>query len=140
MDIKSFFIDYDVLFEVLVMIVIFAFFVERALSVVYESRWFIGLYDGKEEKKGIKEVIAIIVSIAVCIYWKVDAFSVISSSHANMTIPGYILTGMVVAGGSKGSIKLFRDIMGFKSTAEEERKKVQKARNEKEIKKITGKK
>ena len=37
-----------------------------------------------------------------------------------MTLFGEILTGAVIAGGSKASIKLFREVMGFKSTAQEE--------------------
>ena len=32
-------LDYEKLFEVLITIVIFSFFVERALSVVFEMRW-----------------------------------------------------------------------------------------------------
>jgi hypothetical protein len=42
------------------------------------------------------------------------------------TIPGAILTGAVIAGGSKGSMKLFRDIMGLRSLAEDERLKKRK--------------
>ena len=42
-------------------------------------------------------------------------------SHGEMQISGYILTGAVVAGGSKASIKLFKDVMGFMSSAEKER-------------------
>lgn len=110
MDIKLFYLDYGMLFEILVLIVFFSFFVERALSVIFESRWFIKIYDANENRKGIKEFLAVVLSIAVCIYWKLDAFSVISSTHATMTIPRYVLTGMVVAGGSKASIKLFRDV------------------------------
>ncbi len=37
-----------------------------------------------------------------------------------MTLFGEIISGAVIAGGSKASIKLFREVMGFKSTAQEE--------------------
>ena len=40
MDPNLFYLNYERLFEVLVTIVIFSFFIERALSVVFESRWF----------------------------------------------------------------------------------------------------
>ena len=103
------------------MIVVFSFFIERALAVIFESRWFIKMYDANEKRKGLKEVVALIVSIAVCIYWQLDAFSIIMVSHSEMQIAGYILTGAVVAGGSKASIGLFKGLMGFMSHAEKER-------------------
>ena len=121
MDPNLFYLNYERLFEVLITIVIFSFFVERALSVLFESRAFIKMYDSSNKRKGLKEVIAVVVSIAVCIYWKLDAMSVIMVSHEEMTMAGYILTGAIVAGGSKASIKLFRDMMGFMSSAEKER-------------------
>ncbi len=121
MDSNYFFLDIERLFEVLVMVVVFSFFIERALAVIFESRWFIKMYDADEKRKGLKELIALIVSIAVCIFWKLDVFSIIMVSHTEMQIPGYILTGAVIAGGSKASIKLFKDVMGFMSHAEKER-------------------
>ena len=121
MDPNYVFLDIERLFEVLLMIVVFSFFIERALAVIFESRWFIKMYDANEKRKGLKELIALIVSIAVCIFWKLDAFSIIMVSHSEMQISGYILTGAVVAGGSKASIGLFRGMMGFMSHAEEER-------------------
>ena len=131
MDPNLFFLDIEKLFEVLLMIVVFSFFIERALSVIFESRWFIKMYDADEKRKGLKEIVALIVSIAVCIFWKLDAFSIIMVSHSEMQISGYILTGAVVAGGSKASIGLFRGLMGFMSHAEEEREDRRKKNNKK---------
>jgi hypothetical protein len=121
MDPNLFFLDYERLFEVLSTIVVFSFFVERALSVVFESRWFIKAYEDKPKRKGLKELIALAVSIALCAFWEFDALSIIVVSKSTMQIPGYILTGAVIAGGSKGSVKLFKDVMGFMSNAEKER-------------------
>jgi len=39
---------------------------------------------------------------------------------ATTTAPGIVLTGAIIAGGSKGAVKLFRDVMGFKTSAEVE--------------------
>jgi len=114
-------IDFEMLFEVLITLVVFSAFIERALALVFESRWFIAAYEANPKRKGIKELVAVVVSIAVCIFWKFDAFSVIILAHDKMTVPGFILTGMVVAGGAKASIKLFKDVMGFMSSAEKER-------------------
>ena len=121
MDPNLFHLDYERLFEVLITIVVFSFLIERILSVVFETQWFITIYDKDVKRKGLKEVITLILSIAVCIFWQLDAFSIILVSHSEMQIPGYILTGAIVAGGSKGSLKLFRDVMGFMSNAEKQR-------------------
>ena len=127
MDPNQFFLDYDRLFEVLITIVVFSFFVERALSVLFESKWFIERYS--EKNKILKEIIALFVSISVCWSWKLDAISIIVVSHSEMQIPGFILTGAIVAGGSKGSIKLFKDIMGFMSNAEKARLAAKKCKD-----------
>jgi hypothetical protein len=38
-----------------------------------------------------------------------------------MTWYGMIITGAIIAGGTKGSIKLFNDVLGFGSSAEKAR-------------------
>ena len=135
MDPNLFHVDYERLFEVLVTIVVLSFFIERALAVVFETRWFITIYEkpnengNKKKRKGLKELIALVVSIAVCFFWKFDAFTIIVVARDKMQIPGYILTGLIIAGGSKASIKLFRDILGFMSSAEKERISVEQANN-----------
>jgi uncharacterized membrane protein len=121
MDPNLFHIDYERLVEVLTTIVILSFFIERALSVVFESRWFIGMYEANPKRKGLKELIALAVSVAVCVFWQFDAISILIVAHETMRIPGYILTGAIVAGGSKASIKFFKDVLGFMSNAEKER-------------------
>jgi hypothetical protein len=121
MDPNLFHLDYERLFEVLTTIVILSFFVERALSVVFESRWFIGMYEANPKRKGLKELIALAVSIAVCVFWQFDALSIIIVSHETMRIPGYILTGAIIAGGSKASVRFFKEVLGFMSNAEKQR-------------------
>lgn len=78
--------------------------------------FFINRFQGKS----LKEVIAFGVSAAVCWYWDFDALSMILLKDS-VTLYGAIITGGVVAGGSKASVKLFRDILQFKSTAEARR-------------------
>lgn len=125
MDPNLFHIDYERLFEVLVTIVVFSFLIERALAVIFESRLFIKIYEGTEgknnKKKGLKEIIAAIVSITVCFYWEFDAFTILVVASNKMQIPGMFLTGLIIAGGSKASIKLFKDTLGFMSSAEKDR-------------------
>lgn len=119
-------IDYERLMEVLITIVIFSFFVERALSVLFESGIFIKKTKGK---KGVKETIALLTSVAVCWGWDFDALTIILVSNDHMTIGGMIITGGIVAGGSKASIALFRDMLGFMSNAEKKRIEAKKLKN-----------
>ncbi len=117
MDPNLYHLDYERLFEVLVTIIVLSFFVERALAVLFEHRKFID----KLKETGVKEVIALVVSIAVCIYWDFDAVSMTILAERT-SLPGHVLTGGIIAGGSKASIKLFRDLMGVMSDAEKSRK------------------
>ncbi len=142
MDPNLFHIDYERLFEVLVSIVVFAFLIERALSVIFESRFFIELTEerdaipevrnsdgtvikeakpAREKKKGVRELIALAVSILFCFYWEFDAITITLASSDHMTVWGKVLSGAIIAGGSKVSTGLFRDVMGFMSSAEKER-------------------
>ena len=118
MDPNLFAIDWERLMEVLVSIVILSFFVERALALLFESKFYIE----KAQGKSLKEIIAFILGAAVCWYWEIDAFSIVFQKE-KVTIFGMVLTGAIVAGGSKASIKLFRDALEFRSSSEEKRLK-----------------
>jgi len=68
-----------------------------------------------------KELITVSLSFAVCCYWAIDVFSFIMPvMHEKVTLFGEFLTAMIIAGGSKGAIKLFSDWMNFKSSAQTE--------------------
>lgn len=112
MDPSQFRIDWEVLTEILIAIVVLAFFIERALSIVFEHRWFVD----KLGKRGLKEPVAFLVSLAIVRYWNFDAIGVVF--HADTaTWWGYLVTAAVVAGGSKASTKLFHDLLEVKSKA-----------------------
>jgi hypothetical protein len=111
-DPNLFHLDWDRVSEVLVALILLSFLVERFLSVIFESYWFIE----KAENRHLKEPIAFAVSLAVCWVWDFDAVSMIIL--ADRTNPfGYIITAGVIAGGSKASIAVFRQWLGIKSTA-----------------------
>ncbi len=114
MDPNLFHLDWERASEVLATVVIISFMVERALAVIFESRWFVKNY----EESFPKEMLAALVGIIVCIAWKFDAVSMIILTD-HVTIPGEVLTGAVVAGGSKASLKLFHDVLGIRSSAHE---------------------
>jgi len=117
MDPNLFYLDGERVAEVLGGIVVLAFLLERALALLFETRWFINRMQGKN----VKELIAFLTGFGVCWYWKFDALSIILPRDKASFI-GIVLTGAVVAGGSKASIKLFKDVMGFMSEAEQERR------------------
>ncbi|MEZ5083629.1 MAG: hypothetical protein R2750_09285 [Bacteroidales bacterium] len=138
MDPNLFYIDFERLMEVLITIVVLSFFVERALSILFESRPFIARTESSDtlkkmavsagepsenikpqkKKGGIKELISFIVSVIICFVWQFDAISITLQTKNEMTWYGMIITGAIIAGGSKASIKLFKDVLGFRSTAE----------------------
>jgi hypothetical protein len=114
MDPNLFHLDWERAGEVLVAIIVLSFVPERALAVLFESRLFIKRFEGK----GVKEWIAAGICVAVCIIWKFDAISMIILTDKT-TVFGEIVTGCVIAGGSKASIKLFQDVMDVRSSAHE---------------------
>ena len=144
-DPNLFYLDFERVSEVLLTILVFALLIERALSIIFESRLFIervdytvkrsgsavkaGDRDGSPEpiteatprNRGLKEFIALGVSFLVCWKWDFDALSILMPvSHPHMTLVGELITAMVVAGGSKGAHKLFTDWLGIKSSAKDE--------------------
>jgi hypothetical protein len=139
-----FHIDYGRLLETLITIVVFSFFIERALAIVFESRIFIDWSEERTEtevirkdaagiektetiparpkKKSVRELISVIVSTGFCFWINFDAITLILQSGNKMTVGGTVLTGMIIAGGSKASIAFFHNLMGVMSSAEKLRK------------------
>ena len=100
-------VDWNLLLEALVAIIVLAFFVERALSLLFEWRHF----DGRFSTTGLKEPLAFAVSLLVTWQWDFDAVSMVVAK-AEPSFLGQVLTAAVIAGGSKASLKLFQDIAG----------------------------
>lgn len=119
MDPNLFHLDWERVFEGLAAIIVLSFVLERALAPVFESYPFIVYFD----RPGAKEVIALALAIGCCIAWDFDIISVILLTE-HTTRVGEIITGAVIAGGSKASIKLFHDVLNVKSTAFEQRHEV----------------
>jgi hypothetical protein len=123
MDPNLFHVDSERAMEAVGLIVLLAFIVERALAVIFESRKFVEA----TSDSAAKEIIASIVSIAICMYWQFDAISMIILSEKNR-VAGYIVTGLVIAGGSKGAVKLFHDLLNVQSSAVREAKAKKQAK------------
>jgi hypothetical protein len=106
-------IDWEVLSELLVTIIVLAFFIERALSLVVENKLFVR---SKLDDIGIKEVLSFALSWVAVKIVGFDAMAVLFKMDAP-TFLGYLITAAIIAGGSKASIKLFHDLMDVKSSA-----------------------
>ena len=65
MDPNLFHLDWERVIEALATIIVIAFLVERALSLVFESR----LYQKYAKEKGFKEFISLGIGVLVCVVW-----------------------------------------------------------------------
>jgi hypothetical protein len=110
MDPNLFRIDWEQTGEVLICIVVLAFIVERALAVIFESKVYLKVMGDWN----VKEFITLLLCFLIVWIWKVDALSVILHGDKPKFI-GLLLTAGVIAGGSKGALKLFRDVMGVEN-------------------------
>jgi uncharacterized BrkB/YihY/UPF0761 family membrane protein len=96
----------------LAVIVVLSMLLERALAVVFE--W--GMWDRFLARKRLRAPLALLASYAVCAALHFDILRTIPVQ----TIPPYsvfsigsFLTAATVAGGSKGAITLFQNVLGF---------------------------
>jgi hypothetical protein len=147
MDPNLFHLDWERALEALAGIVVLSFFVERACALLFESRWWIRLFEdarvGEQppeagatgaqpaataprklrpgRKYPLKEILGFLVALAICLKWNFDAVSIVLLSEHTRLI-GVLVTAAIVAGGSKASIALFQDVLHVSSAAKQERK------------------
>jgi hypothetical protein len=97
-------------------IVVLTLIIERALAVPFESKAMAPLLS----QKPLKEPIAVLVSLLVCMYWHIDVITVlVQGMGSRPDFWGELLTATMIAGGSKASLKLFQDVLGIKNKAHE---------------------
>src|SRR4029077_14435279 len=104
MDPNLFALKWDQVFEVLMMIVLLSFLLGRALSLIFESRWFLKIDERRKARDlgTYKPVIAFVAAAIGCIVWDCDAPSILLTRQS-VSLLGAVLTGAVIAGGSKAS-------------------------------------
>jgi len=96
----------------LALVVVLAMFLERALALVFE--W--GIWDVWLAKNKLRVPIAFIVSYVICGSIQLDLLHVITSKDAvpfSLLSIGTFLMAGTIAGGSKGAITLFQDVLRF---------------------------
>ena len=113
---------------ILFTIVVLAMVLERALSVIFE--W--GVWDEFLAAHSLRAPLALGASYAMCGYMKLDILQTIvgkdNSSFQLLSI-GAFVTAATVAGGSKGAIALFQNVLNFSkggTVAEKEAKAARK--------------
>jgi hypothetical protein len=94
------------------LIVVLSMVLERALAVLFE--W--GVWDVWLAKSKLRAPLAFLASYLVCVSLKFDILIVIGkkdpATFAVYSI-GTLLTASTIAGGSKGAITLFQNVLGF---------------------------
>ena len=133
MDPLLFGIHGDQILEVLAMVVLLSMVIERALAPVFEWRPVIV----KIRNKGIKEPIAYLLSLCVVYFYKFDLLAILFKEESSSWF-GYFVTAAVIAGGSKGSVKLFRDWLGIKSVAQKQKELLDEADTRKKLDGVEG--
>ena len=116
MDPTLYSIDWDVTMDVIGTIGVLAILIERGLALFFGIKPLVI----KLSRNGIKEAIAFVVSFLVVRHFDFDAYAIIMNSKTT-SVWGYILTALTVAGGTKGAIKLFEDLLGWKTKAQQEK-------------------
>ena len=112
--------------DALLYLILCSFVVERALAVLYETEFYIRNFSYYEN---VKPGFAIIFATIFAGFLDVNLYELLSdgksasydwSDPRNLVVVTF--TGLFLAGGSKPSMKLFRDVMGIQSSAEKHRR------------------
>ncbi len=106
-------------------LVILSMVIERGLAFIFEHKWFVDVFTKedispddppksiqKSKVPGLKGIIALSVSIFLCVTYKFDILSVLFS-RGSAELLGKVITGVVVAGGSSGAIAIFQGFLNI---------------------------
>lgn len=96
--------DYDLIFGTLLALFLCAVFLERALALVFQSKY----YERYLGNKGLKPAIAFIICYLVVRQYDFDVFSLVLNRGSFFWGP--VITAGVIAGGSKGVISIWQKI------------------------------
>jgi hypothetical protein len=93
---------YEAAFKILFAALVMAAIIEWALSVVFNWRWFLVVFDAK----GLKTIITLVVSLIVVSSFDLDIvrelINVLRNANYPSSIPTRLLSALVIAGGSAG--------------------------------------
>ena len=122
---------FDAFSNSLMLLILSSFIVERSLAVIFETRFYIQRYG---TNKAIKPVAAIVFAIVYVVAFDINISDVMRQSDGGIAQTGYswsgdimhiiqnaviiLVSAIFIAGGSKASLKLFRDVWKIKSADE----------------------
>lgn len=124
--------NWDAVVNELIKVVLLAFFVERALAVIFDME----RVEPVIQRHDLKPVIAMAVSIALCYGLQINIIGKLgpgSPLASSMEWLGIAVTGLVVAGGSAGAVKLFQDVLGFRRSVRDDAKQLEQEKHAAEI-------
>ncbi len=98
-------------FTILWIIVVLSFMVERALAVLFEHRLWLRL-ETQFQLKGLKELVAVLLTYQLGARTGFDALALMF--HQPSVLQTRLVTALIIAGGSKGAVKLMQDVLGIK--------------------------
>ena len=124
--------QWELLTTDLVLVVLLAFLVERALAVFFDME----KVEPVVSRHDLKPVLAMIVSVALCYGLEINLIAAMAKNGAplkeTVSFVGYVITGLIVAGGAAGAVKLFQDVLGLRRSLRDENKKADEAKREAE--------
>ncbi|WP_420548319.1 hypothetical protein [Curvivirga sp.] len=117
MDNLNAFLTHDVI-ENLGKVILLAMVLERSSALLFESRWW---KQAKEKFPNLlsKSFVSFLVSLGICYQINFDilvSFTTAATPTCSTSL-GMIVTAALIAGGSKGAIRLFQGYLGFSQEA-----------------------
>lgn len=98
-------------------VVLLSLVLERALFIAFDIKWW-----RNRLESGWKATITVVVAVIVCWLHDFDVFARITETAASTTLIGIFLTGLVVAGGSAGAMRLMQDVLKLSRQARDRAK------------------
>lgn len=117
-------VDRTRIFNVLFLVLALSLVFESAMSVIFDWRLFIRYFEGR----GVKTPLIVAVAFLVFLNYELDivaellrGFPQISGTIGDTSLPGQLLTALLIAGGSSGVFRIFARL-GIRSPEERDKK------------------
>lgn len=120
--------SYDSFINISLLLIFLSFAVERSLAIVFETEAYINI---KNRPEYIKPLLAVMFSLLFLYVTNIDPTKLLpenilvkTDSVQILTIKSTITTllfALIISGGSKASLKLFKDVLQVRSGAEKRR-------------------
>lgn len=107
-------VDWNIVGSVFGVLVLLSLIIERGLSLVFEHKSIGSSFTGK------KELVAFLLALLICLNYDIDILQALLDQTGQSTFLGMVLTAATIAGGSKGSMKLFNDALNVSNQVRKE--------------------